>query len=98
MQQNHRPEVSSQNSAPGLDGMERFRRADAMMQALRAALDQVYDPDGEAQLRKLARDYCGLLGEPACTQTACSPTHSVADCPLLEAGTVEQRSDLSPSP
>lgn len=66
---------------------DRLQRAAAMMRALQEALDKVYDPESDAQLRKLARDYCDLLPEAPCqrggVRADCSVTTTTA-CPLLQ--------------
>lgn len=71
-------------------GEEKYRRAEIMLQALRDALDQVYDADCDQQLHKLAHDYCSLVGEPACHYDLCSPLHPHPDCPLLQDGERDQ--------
>lgn len=83
------PGNTSDTVAPAFlsGGEDRLQRAEVMMRALQAALDKVYDPEGDAQLRKLARDYCDLLSEAPCRHDCARDTCLNAtqdDCPLLQ--------------
>lgn len=79
-------------------GEDRLQRAANMMRALQEALDKVYDPEGDAQLRKLARDYCDLLPEAPCHHDCARATCLDAtqdDCPLLQPCAVPGADDSS---
>ena len=66
-------------------GEDRWLRAEAMLLALKDALDKVYDADGEQQLHKLAHDYCLMVEDTPCRRSLCSPSHPHQDCPLLKS-------------
>lgn len=53
------------------DSQVAARRAKEMIEALKAALDLVYDPDGEKQLQHMVADYCAFTGLPMCLDLGC---------------------------
>lgn len=69
--------------APGRSPSDRIRRGEAMLIALREALDKVYPP-ADPQRHILARDCCSLSGQTYCRETLCDQDRPHGACPYLD--------------